>query len=98
MRHADIEAATKIGEKIRIAVEQLLIEIAPGRFARVTASLGVVSTLAGDLERSTLMRMADQALYRAKQLGRNRVVAANELCEAPPADPLIDPGSAPAHR
>lgn len=77
LRHADLDAAVKFTEDLRRAVEASIIYIGPGRFGRVTASFGVASSAAHGSDRMTLMRMADQALYRAKELGRNRVVAAD---------------------
>ena len=44
----------------------------------VTASFGVATLLEDTLESDTLLRIADRALYSAKQHGRDRV-------EAPPA-------------
>jgi diguanylate cyclase (GGDEF)-like protein len=82
LRHADLGAAVKFTEDLRRAVEASTIYIGPGRFARVTASFGVASSAVHGGDRMTLMRMADQALYQAKEQGRNRVVAA----ESSPAE------------
>lgn len=77
LRHADLDGAVRFTEELRRAVEASIVYIGPGRFARVTASFGVASSAVHGTDRMTLMRMADQALYRAKELGRNRVVAAD---------------------
>lgn len=69
----DAAGAAVAAEKIRQAVEQLAIVIGPGRYARVTASIGVTSTGTQGHNRMGLMRAADQALYRAKRAGRNRI-------------------------
>lgn len=69
----DGAGAALAAEKIRHAVEGLIIEIGPGRYARVTASIGVTNTTTQGHDRMGLMRAADQALYRAKRAGRNRV-------------------------
>jgi len=45
---------------------------------KVTVSLGVVTFPQDGSTRGTLMQRADQALYRAKQDGRNRVCAGVE--------------------
>lgn len=75
-RHTSMEDAVSLAEKIRIAVEQTVVELGPGRFARMTASFGVASTADRRLDRLSLLRTADEALYEAKEAGRNRVVAA----------------------
>ena len=43
---------------------------------KVTASFGVATLLEDTLESDTLLRIADRALYSAKQNGRDRVEAA----------------------
>jgi diguanylate cyclase (GGDEF)-like protein len=52
----------------------------------VTMSVGVATGRPGDLSSEDLVMAADAAVYRAKELGRNRVVA-----DAPAgADPPLD--------
>ena len=42
---------------------------------RLTVSIGVAGKLAPPFEEQALLLLADEALYRAKRLGRNRVEA-----------------------
>ncbi len=71
----DLTGAVRVAEKIRTAVEALAITHAYSIVSdRVTISLGVAATIPtydGCCEE--LIKKADQALYRAKQRGRNRV-------------------------
>jgi diguanylate cyclase (GGDEF)-like protein len=81
LRHAGLEDARSVAEKIRLAVEQMVVELGPGRYGRITASLGVASTDHHVADMKSLVTIADAALYRAKEAGRNRVeiAPANEV-------------------
>jgi diguanylate cyclase (GGDEF)-like protein len=76
LRGADLEGATQVAEKLRSAVELMVVELGPGRSARITCSVGASSTTVHGTDRRILVKQADQALYQAKQEGRNRVVTA----------------------
>jgi diguanylate cyclase (GGDEF)-like protein len=80
---ADLQQVASVAEKIRLAVEQMVVALGPGRFARVTASLGVASSASHGFDASTLLRTADAALYAAKASGRNRVEIAGSSTGAP---------------
>ena len=75
-----VEAAKEVAEKLRRAVfEQNLPHAHSSAADRVTLSLGVAALAPGqDDEPERLLEAADQALYRAKQAGRNRVAGAQE--------------------
>lgn len=67
----NLATAARIAERIRLAIESLEISYR-GHSIHVTASLGLAQLEDhGDLD--ALIREADDALYRAKQNGRNRV-------------------------
>ncbi len=69
----DLEGAFVVGERIRRNVaERAVLQDDAGR-AGLTASIGVVEYRSGS--RDELLRRADTALYRAKEEGKNRVVA-----------------------
>ncbi len=69
-------AALAVAEKIRTVVEAHPFATPGGERFRVTVSLGVACLAGGetvpDVEQA--LRRADEALYQAKQAGRNRVV------------------------
>jgi diguanylate cyclase (GGDEF)-like protein/PAS domain S-box-containing protein len=72
------EDAAEIAERIRSELESRCITTSGGEVG-ITASLGIASRnrddkRPGDLDH--LLNLADRALYRAKQAGRNRVVVA----------------------
>jgi diguanylate cyclase (GGDEF)-like protein len=83
----DLQGAVQIGEMVCAAVRDAAI---PHRFSPVqpnlTVSVGaasVVPSAAGD--RNALLAEADDAMYRAKSLGRNRV----ETCHGEMIAPLV---------
>ncbi len=68
--------AKSIAERIRSAIDESTYEFESGETVRVTASIGVATYRPGESAHETagqLLREADQALYRAKDQGRNRV-------------------------
>jgi diguanylate cyclase (GGDEF)-like protein len=66
-----IEAAALAAERLRAAVEALELPHPAGGI--VTVSAGVASLADNDCKPDELFELADQALYRAKDGGRNRV-------------------------
>jgi len=75
----DIHGAAEVAERVRKDVEASVIPTETGTVTRVTVSIGV-NTVVPDANASTddFIKKADQALYKAKELGRNRSV----ICEA----------------
>jgi diguanylate cyclase (GGDEF)-like protein len=66
--------AVEVAERVRGAIEGAETASGPDNvIVEATASFGVASARGGDSE--TLVRRADEALYEAKETGRNRVVA-----------------------
>ena len=65
-----LDAARQAGEKVRVAVEEFRFH-SRGKRIPLTLSCGVAQLREGDTVSSALER-ADQALYRAKDAGRNR--------------------------
>ena len=67
-----VTPAAQVAERLRLAVQAIdLDDIAAG--LQVTASVGVATRRRNDADFATLVDRADQALYRAKAGGRNRV-------------------------
>jgi diguanylate cyclase (GGDEF)-like protein/PAS domain S-box-containing protein len=66
--------ASRIAERIRQSVEWEEISAPTGERVRVSVSVGVAERVAGMNHASDLIACADQRLYQAKLLGRNRVV------------------------
>jgi len=70
------EVALKRANGIREAVKSLHLEWEGHALGPVTLSAGVAAYPEHGNDPETLLRFADQALYRAKELGRDRVVLA----------------------
>jgi two-component system cell cycle response regulator len=76
MPDTDVNFAYTIAERLRQTVEANPVKIsrAPGTL-NVTVSIGIAKMEGPDDTAEALLHRADQALYRAKRSGRNRVVA-----------------------
>ena len=72
--HSDVDAAIGLAERLRALVAELHIE---GLEQTVTVSIGVAVWQPGD-SCKTIISRADDAMYRAKHGGRNRVERAPE--------------------
>jgi diguanylate cyclase (GGDEF)-like protein len=84
----DEATALAVAERIRSRTETTLISLAPGVTDRVSVSIGVACAPGQAQDRITLLRLADEALYRAKEGGRNQVVFAGARAELdPPSGP-----------
>lgn len=68
----DLDGAMVLAESLRAAVEAHVDPL----YGSITVSIGVAVELGAETDGATLLRCADEALYRAKAEGRNRVCAA----------------------
>jgi diguanylate cyclase (GGDEF)-like protein len=66
--------ACRLAERIRGAVEEQAFVIVEGEAIRRTVSVGVASYPEDALNAGELVQRADEALYRAKRAGKNRVL------------------------
>ncbi len=73
MPETSLESAFEIAEKFRKAVEAVSIISSGGKLPRVTISGGVAAFPADAKSPQDLLAAADQALYKAKANGRNRM-------------------------
>ena len=76
MPDTDAGFAFSVAERLRQGLESTPIPISrsPGKL-KITVSIGIASTTGSQEAPDTVLHRADQALYRAKREGRNRVVA-----------------------
>jgi two-component system cell cycle response regulator len=76
MPETDMGVATIVAERLRRRIASEAFPIHQGAKAlEVTISIGIAALDAADDNAASILKRADQALYRAKRDGRNRVVA-----------------------
>lgn len=74
--HSPKEPSFQTADRVRKAVENASL-IRSNPVAKITISMGVATFPEDGRDQKELLDRADQALYRAKQEGRNRVLAAS---------------------
>ena len=74
LTRCELDYATAKAEELRATVERELRVPWAGQEIAATISIGVASYPAGEISLQQAIEVADQALYRAKEEGRNRVV------------------------
>jgi len=76
MPETDMGVATIVAERLRRRIASEAFSIQQGSSSiEVTISIGIAALDAADANAGNILKRADQALYRAKRDGRNRVVA-----------------------
>jgi diguanylate cyclase (GGDEF)-like protein len=75
----DIEKAYKVGEKLRNKVETTPIALSHDTIIHTTLSIGVSSYQASMTDPLSLVQRADEALYLAKEAGRNKTFASSDV-------------------
>lgn len=81
----NLECASARAEQLRLAIRDTHLTHLGRTLPAPTASFGVAVCSSNGTKPADLLKAADQALYRAKQEGRDRVCAA---AETPPAEPM----------
>lgn len=79
---ADESQAAVWAEKARAAIAAKKLPIDEHRSLDMTASLGVAARLDHIGAQETLLSLADQAMFTAKEAGRNRVICSSLLSDA----------------
>ena len=75
--HTELKDAYSLAERIRVAVESIVMMIGDHPL-NLTVSIGIAEMSSSIKDVENLMQLADGALYRAKNLGRNRIEIASE--------------------
>lgn len=74
LENTDLDGALQLANRIRTDVGDLVIDSDKGKF-QVTMSIGVATFPSDARDRAMLIERADQALYHAKESGRNRCIS-----------------------
>ncbi len=90
MPETPIAVATAVADRLRRAIaDEPIVSPDIPKGTPVTISIGVAATLSGGRDSSAaLVKRADDALYAAKRMGRNRVMTSPETTEAATAGVL----------
>lgn len=79
LKNVDTDSSLKIAEKLRASIENLSIPHKVSPYQVITISIGILSLNADQTSNlSHMVDLADTALYKAKELGRNRIQLSEE--------------------
>jgi diguanylate cyclase (GGDEF)-like protein len=90
-----LEANTNVGritaERIRQKIEATGFRVEGGHTVNLTASIGVASCPEHGKDKATLLRLADESMYRSKNGGKNKVVVtrSQDTRDAPVQEKII---------
>jgi diguanylate cyclase (GGDEF)-like protein/PAS domain S-box-containing protein len=99
LHETDAAGATAKAEHLRALIQQLrFTEDEATQDLSLTASFGVSDTSFGSDEPTELVDQADQALYDAKETGRNRVVPWDQIGKAPRTESALTRPTSMAER
>jgi diguanylate cyclase (GGDEF)-like protein len=76
--HTGLDGAARLAERLRQAIAERQIPTPDGRSVRVTASFGVAALPGSGSTQVELTAAADDAVYRSKRAGKNRVSLADD--------------------
>jgi diguanylate cyclase (GGDEF)-like protein len=76
--NTSLAEAEVIAHRIKNAIENLGVKLPDNTYVKITASIGLTCTSEDRESFDTLYKSADQALYKAKNNGRNKVVVAEK--------------------
>ena len=84
--HTDLEGGRLLAERIRQALAEHEVMVSDCQNIQVTASFGLAQWQSPEPDFESILRRADQALYRAKAEGRNRIcLDQSPVSQEPPA-------------
>jgi diguanylate cyclase (GGDEF)-like protein len=85
------QAAAHKAEQVRARIEALVVRYLDGNLPRITISIGVATFPQSGDNPQAVMKAADEALYRAKDGGRNQIQlsAAVAASSSAPASPVV---------
>jgi len=78
LHNTNLDLAVKVAERIRHAVSEIKLAVGEEKITR-TLSIGVACVQMGETEMDALLSRADQAMYKAKEKGRNRTESASPV-------------------
>jgi two-component system cell cycle response regulator len=85
MVDTNVKGAEQMAERVRKLVGKTVVARVGGTELMLTLSIGVSSFPEDTKNKADLVTMADNALYQAKRLGRNRVCLHRDVKDAEPA-------------